>query len=154
MSSPLREWIATPLYLSGAWTLMITYQLFTQTAITTVTNEINYYWPSIAAWLNSRMDMIIFIYAFTWVFVLSSAIPSVVLAGKKSVILQFFVVLFLTLTAVFVKDALAIYVGINVENIYELVVFFQNPYFAVVYLAAPYLLMLEIDLLKSDTKKK
>ncbi len=150
----MKEWIATPLYLSGAWALMITYQLFTQTAITTVINEVNYYWPSVATWLNSKVDTIVFVYAFTWVFVLSSAIPSVVLGGKRSVILQFFVVLILTLTALSVKDLLAIYGGVNVEKIYSLVVLFQNPYFAIVYLAAPYLVMIEIDLLKSDAQKK
>lgn len=52
---------------------MISYQLFTETAIETVMDFISGYWPSLALQLNSRLDMIVFIYAFTWIFVLSSA---------------------------------------------------------------------------------
>ena len=148
----MREWIATPLYLSGAWALMISYQLFTQTALETVINFIKYYWPSVGIWLNFRLDVIVFVYSLTWAFVLSSALPSVVLGNKKSVLIQFFLVLILTLSALSIKDILVIY-NINVDNILSLAVFFKNIYVAIIYLAAPYLLMIEIDLLRSDSKK-
>ena len=85
-------------------------------------------------------------------FFLSSAIPSVVLGKKRSVLIQFFVVMLLTVSALFVGDLLFSY-GINVNSILGLVVFFKNPFFAILYLAAPYLVMIEIDLLRPTPKK-
>jgi hypothetical protein len=146
----VKAWLATPLYLSGAWALLISYQLFTQTALETVINLINLYWPSLATQLSSRLDMIVFIYAFTWVFVLTSAMPSVVLGNKRSILLQYFAVLVLTLSSLFVVDFLASY-GINVESIFSLAGLFKNPYFAILYLAAPYLLMISIDFWRSSS---
>jgi hypothetical protein len=55
---------AAPIYISVAWTLMISYQLFTQTAVTTLVTQINTFIPSIGFWLSSRIDMVVFIYAF------------------------------------------------------------------------------------------
>ncbi len=73
----------TPLYLSVAWTLMISYQLFTQTAVTTVVESLYVSWPAVGRWLLSRLDMIVFICAFAWVFVLSSVVPPLIL-GKTA----------------------------------------------------------------------
>ena len=61
--------------------------------------------------------MIVFIYVFTRIFVLSSAMPAIVLGkGKESILLQYFLILALTLSALFVQNFLASY-GINVEAI-------------------------------------
>jgi hypothetical protein len=69
--------VLAPLYISVAWTLMISYQLFTQTAVVTVVTSISTFWPSaISAWLYARVETIVFIHAFAWIFVLSSVIPS------------------------------------------------------------------------------
>jgi hypothetical protein len=136
----------TPVYLSIAWTLMISYQLFTETAVKTVMREVNVLWPQIGTWLNSRIDMVVFIYAFSWVFVLSSVIPFLILGRERGVFVQFVMVLILTFTAFVIQDALVIYFGVQVDQIFSLVVFFQNPLIATLFLFAPYVLMLLIDL--------
>ena len=101
--------------------------------------------------LNSRLDLIVFIYAFTWIFVLSSAMPNVVLGkGKESILLQYFLVLALTLSALFVQNFLSSYV----EGVFGFATFFKNPYFAIFYLSAPYLLMIAYDIQVSRSKKK
>lgn len=136
---------ATPLYISVAWILMISYQLFTQTAVETVVTYINMFWPSIGAWLNFRVDMIVFIYAFAWIFLLSSFIPSVILGKERSVLVQFFVSLILTLMAFMVQDALTTYGGKPIDQLFSLAVLFNNPFLAVSYLLMPYILMLILD---------
>lgn len=78
--------LMTPLYVSVAWTMMVTYQIFTQTAVSTVLNSFNGLWPATGEWLLLRIDMVIFIHAFAWVFVLSSAIPSLLLGKKRSIL--------------------------------------------------------------------
>ena len=146
--------LVTPLYVSVAWTLMVSYQLFTNTAVTTVTDHIETFWPSISAWLNSRMDMIIFIHAFAWVFLLSSAIPSVILGKGKGVLIQFFVCLTLTFSAFVVQDVITTYEGMSIGQIFSLSVLFNNPFIAIGYLSMPYLLMLGFDIHSRRRQKK
>jgi uncharacterized membrane protein len=146
--------IAAPLYVSVAWTLMVSYQFFTQTAVATVITNINMVWPSLGGWLTSRMDMLVFIYAFAWVFVLSSVIPSVLLGKERSVLIQFFVCLTLTFIAFAVQDALTTYGGRSIEQWFSLAVLFYNPFLAVIYLLTPYFLMLTIDIRSRRKRKK
>src|SRR4030042_6298729 len=96
--------LVTPAYLSIAWTLMISYQLFTETAVKTVTREMVVLWPQIGDWMNSRVDVIVFIYAFSWVFVLSSVIPSLILGKERGALVQFVIVLALTFTTLIIQD--------------------------------------------------
>ena len=144
--------LMTPLYVSVAWTMMITYQVFTQTAVSTVLSFFNVLWPAAGEWLLLRMDMIIFIYAFAWVFVLSSVIPSILLGKERSVLVQFFVCLTLTFVAFAIQDALNTYWGMPIEQLFSLAVVFHNPFLAVIYVLIPYILMLTIDI-RSRRKK-
>ena len=153
MVSLVKAAIATPIYISFAWTLMISYQIFTQTAVTTVMTYINMLSPSIGTWLSTRIDMIIFIYAFAWIFVLSSAIPSVILGKGRSVLVQFIVCLTLTLMAFTIQDALAGYATRPVAEIFSLNALLQNPILAVTYLLMPYILMITLDI-RSRKKPK
>ena len=146
--------LVTPLYISVAWTLMVSYQLFTQTAVTTVITHIDMFWPSVGAWLASRMDMIVFIYAFAWVFLLSSAVPSVILGKERGVLTQFFVCLTLTFLAFVVQDVITTYGGRSIVQIFSLAVLFNNPFLAVCYLSMPYLLMLGFDIHSRRKQKK
>lgn len=146
--------LMTPLYISVAWTLMVSYQLFTQTAVTTVISHINVFWPSVGAWLTSRMDMIVFIYAFAWVFLLSSAIPSIILGKQRGVLVQFFVCLTLTFSAFIVQDILTTYGGRSIAQIFSLTVLFNDPFLAVGYLSLPYILMLGFDIHSRRKRKK
>jgi hypothetical protein len=146
--------VVTPLYVSVAWTLMVSYQLFTQTAVTTVTTYIDTFWPSIGEWLALRMDMLVFIHAFAWVFLLSSAIPSVILGKGRGVLVQFFVCLTLTFSAFIVQDIITTYQNRSTGQIFNLAALFHNPFLALGYLFLPYLLMLGFDINSRRKQKK
>lgn len=146
--------VVTPLYISVAWSLMVSYQLFTQTAVTTVTTCIDTFWPSVGAWLFPRIHMLVFIHAFAWVFLLSSAIPSVILGKGRGVLVQFFVCLTLTFSAFIVQDILTTYGGGPIGQIFNLADLFQNPFLAIGYLSMPYLLMLGFDINSRRRQKK
>jgi hypothetical protein len=147
--------IVTPLYISVAWTLMISYQLFTQTAVYSVIQSFNLILPSFGDWFLAHMDTIVFVHAFAWIWVLSSMIPSVLLGEGKGVLVQFFVCLTLTLTAVWFVDILTSMVGAGFRQyILQLSIWFTNPWVAGLYLSAPYLLMLYVDLHGRRKKKQ
>jgi hypothetical protein len=135
----------TPLYLSIAWTLMISYQLFTETAVTTLVTQINTLIPSVGFWLSSRVEMVVFIYAFAWVFVLSSVIPSLLLGKERGVLIQFFVCLTLTFLAFALLDVLQIYAGASLEQLLSFAFVFTNPILAALYLSLPYVVMIGLD---------
>ena len=97
--------IITPLYISVAWALMTSYQFFTETTVKSVTLYINMYLPTIGVWMASRLDMIVFIHSFAWIFLLSSVIPSLLLGKERGVLVQFGLCLTLTFSAVVIKDA-------------------------------------------------
>jgi hypothetical protein len=142
----------TPVYISVVWILMISYQLFTQTAVTTLVFNVSELIPQIGGWLISRLDMIIFIYAFAWVYLLSSVLPTVFLGKKCSVFIQFLVCLSLTFVAFVIQDGLIVLFEANaIDQILNLGIYFNNPVIAAGYLAIPYLLMIGLDL---QTRKK
>lgn len=103
------------------------------------------YLPTIGAWLASRLDTIVFIHSFAWIFLLSSVIPSLLLGKKRGVLAQFGVCLTLAFLAFVVQDALR---GLNgtLDQILGLAPLFQNPLLAATYLSLPYLLMLGFDI--------
>lgn len=150
-----RAAVAAPLYISVAWVLMIGYQMSTQTAVTTLITYVNMLSPSVGSWLFSRMDTLVFIYAFAWVFLLSSVIPSVILGKERSVLIQFFVCLTLTFVSLVIRDALIAYgMGGSLEQLFGLAVFLNNPFIAAIYLSMPYVLMLAIDIRSRRRCKK
>jgi hypothetical protein len=136
---------ATPVYLSIAWTLMISYQLFTEAAVKTIVSGIGFLFPPAGSWLDSRINMIIFIYAFAWVFLLSSAIPCAILGKKRSVLVQFFVCLTLTFTAFIILDVIENMGGPLINQLREAAFLFNNQLFTVLYLSLPYIVMFAID---------
>lgn len=146
--------LVTPLYVSVAWTLMISYQLFTQTAVETITTYVSAASPSIGTWLAIRADTLIFIYAFAWVFVLSSVIPSAILGKERSVLVQFLVCLTLTFVAFVVQDTLLIFGGRPIDQVSSLASLFYNPSLATVYLLMPYLFMLFLDIRSRKKHRK
>jgi len=136
---------ATPLYLSVAWTLMISYQLFTETAVTTLVTQINTLLPSVGFWLASRVEMVVFIYAFAWIFLLSSVIPSILLGKGTSVLVQFFVCLTLTFLSFALLDVMEIYAGVSLAQLLSFAFVFSNPVLAAFYLSLPYVIMIGLD---------
>ena len=143
----------TPLYLSVAWTLMISYQLFTETAVTTVVTQLNTVVPTVGFWLAARVDMVVFVYAFAWTFVLSSVIPSLLLGKERGVLVQFFVCLTLTFLAFALLDVLQNYAGTSLAQLLSFSFLFNNPILAGLYLALPYIVMIGLDV-RSRRKNK
>jgi hypothetical protein len=135
----------TPLYLSVAWTLMISYQLFTETAVTSLVTQIDTFLPSIGFWLTSRVDLVVVFYSFAWVFVLSSVIPSLLLGKERGVLVQFFVCLTLTFLAFVLLDVLELYAGTSLAQLLSFAFVFSNPILATLYLALPYIVMIGLD---------
>jgi len=79
--------LLTPVYMSVAWTLMTTYQLFTEITVNTITNFIIVVVPIVGEWMMARIDLIVFIHSFAWIFFLSSFIPGVLLGKKRGVLI-------------------------------------------------------------------
>jgi hypothetical protein len=138
--------IITPLYISVAWILITTYQFFTQTTVTTVTAQIQTFSPILGSWLTTRLDLVTFIHSFAWIFLLSSAIPSIILGKTRGILAQFSVCLVLTFIASIIQDVLT---GLSIgtlDKIFGLAPLFQNPILAGAYLSLPYILMIGFDI--------
>lgn len=145
---------ATPAYLAVAWTLMVSYQLFTRTAVVTVAAYLQRFVPTLSTWLSTRIEMVVFIDAFAWVFVLSSVIPSYILGKERSTLVQFLVCLTLTLSSFVLLDILES-LGWSISGwIQHSVNFFTNPVFAMLYLALPYIVMVTLDYRSRKRKKQ
>jgi hypothetical protein len=140
-----------PLYVSVAWILMVSYQMFTEIAVKSLINFINILCPFVGEWLIYRVGMIVFVSAFAWVFVLSSALPSVILGRERSVLAQFFVCLTLTFLAFIAFDSLKAYGGHVISYMLSFATLLENPFAALAYLSMPYIIMLVIDL---QTRKR
>ena len=137
--------ILTPLYLSVSWVLTVSYQLFTQTAVETLAFNIISLSPTVSTW-SSDIEMIVFVYAFTWIFVLSSVIPSQLLGKERSVLVQYFVCLVLAFLAFSIQNLLVTYGGGQTQQLFSISTFLGNPILAVAYLAIPYVVMLGLDI--------
>lgn len=142
----MKAGIITPLYLSVSWILTVTYQLLTETAVNSVAGQFAVFWPSTSAWITNNINTVVFVYAFTWIFVLSSVIPAKILGKERGVIAQYIVVLTLSLIAFFMPDILFSLSGVRIDEILNAAVILQNPFIAIVYLAVPYFFMLGLDL--------
>lgn len=143
--------ILTPVYISVAWTLMTSYQLFTQTTVKSVTDFITIYLPTIGTWMGDKLDMIVFIHSFAWIFLLSSVIPALLLGKQRGVLVQFGLCLTLAFLAFVIQDALAGFSG-AIDQIIGLEPLFHNPILAITYLSAPYFMMVGFDI-RSRRKK-
>ena len=137
--------VTTPVYFSFAWALMITYQLYTETAVKTVISELLVIWPQLGNSLSMRVDLMVFFVAFSWVYVLSSVIPSLLLGKNSGIMTQFLLVLALTSSTLFIKDLVVVYTGMDINRILSLSKFLTNPLDAVSYLVLPYIVMIFVD---------
>lgn len=149
----MRAGLITPAYLSISWVLTVSYQLLTEIAVRTIGVNFGLLNSDIGLWINTNIQTIMFVYAFTWIFVLSSVIPSVILGKQRSVIVQYAVVLTLSLIALFMPDILLGLTGFDVRSVADYAVFLQNPVIAGLYLAIPYLFMLGLDLRSRNSIK-
>jgi hypothetical protein len=149
MDSLARSITVKAVYLILAWVLMVSYQIFTQTALTTVTFSLGGSIPTLAAFINSKADLTIFICSFAWMFVLSSLIAILMFGKEKKLTIQFIVSLALTLTGSALLGLLHI-TGLDLSNPNVLsqpfTLLFSNVFFAFFYLALPFIFMVAVDL--------
>ena len=136
-------------YLVLAWVLMVSYQIFTQSALATVTSSLGGSLPVLSSWINSKADLTIFICSFAWMFVLSSLISIFMFGKERRLTIQFMVSLALTLTGSALLGLLHV-VGLDLSNPSVLsqpfTLLFGNVFFAFFYLALPFIFMVAVDL--------
>lgn len=139
--------LAAPLYIAVAWTLLISYQSFTKIAVQSVVQQLHVYLPEPAAWLTARIDQVVFIHAFAWIFLATSVIPSLLLRRTPSMLLLFLLVLALSFAGLYIADVVAQALGREItQDILGLGPLLENPVLAALYLLVPYVCMLAIDL--------
>ena len=96
--------LVTSILLAVAWVLMLTYQIFTRTAFTTVASGLKAV-PYLASTLTSNIGLAVFICSFAWMFVLSTVISNLIFGKQRRIFIQFLIGLALTLTASALFDA-------------------------------------------------
>ena len=136
--------LLTPLYLSLSWILTVSYQIFTVTAVSTISVSLDGRWPAGAAWLSANIQTVSFIYSFSWIFVLSSVLPALILGRERSVLVQYLVCLLLALLALSAQNLAPI--SAQVRSIMSASALLGEPVFALLYLVIPYAFMLSLDL--------
>jgi hypothetical protein len=97
------DYVARPiavkaLYLVLAWILMVSYQIFTQSALYTLTSSLGNSVPDLALLIGSNVNLVVFICSFAWMFVLSSLVSVIMFGRERRLTIQFMVSLALTLT--------------------------------------------------------
>ena len=144
-----RTIMVTAVYLVIAWVLMVSYQIFTQPALITVSTSLGGSVPLVASWMNSGMPLAVFVFSFAWMFVLSSIISKLMFGKERRITIQFLVILALTLMGSFLLGMLS-EVGLDISNpsffSSPFTQLFGNVFFAVFYLALPFIVMLVLDL--------
>ncbi len=135
---------------------MVSYQIFTRTAIASVASSFGSFVPSMASFINSNADTTIFICSFAWMFVLSALISIIMFGRERRLTIQFLVSLALTLTGSALLDLLNT-AGLNLSNPSVLSQpfnsLFNNVFFAFFYLALPFIFMVAVDLGLMKIKK-
>ncbi len=156
MACLARPFALKAIYLISAWVLMVSYQVFTQTALTTLTFSLEDSIPALASLINSKADLTIFICSFAWMFVLSSLISVFMFGRERRLTVQFIVSLALTVTGSALLGLLYL-LGLNLSNPNVLsqpfTLLFSNVFFAFFYLALPFIFMVAVDLGLMKIKK-
>ncbi len=128
---------------------MVSYQIFTQAALTTVAASLYEAAPAVASWLTSSSEVAGFICSFAWMFVLSAIVSTLMFGRERRLSMQFLVSLALTLVGSTLLGALG-GLGMDFSNQNLLsgsaAGVFGNAFFAWFYLALPFIVMLTIDL--------
>jgi hypothetical protein len=128
---------------------MVSYQFFTQTALTAIAGSLSTSIPSVATLIGSHLDLAGFICSFAWMFVLSAIVANLMFGRERRLSIQFLVSLGLTLLG---SAALSLLhrAGVDLSNPSVLSgpfnAIFGNPYFASFYLALPFIFMVAIDI--------
>ncbi len=103
------------IYLVLAWVLMVSYQIFTHSALITLASSLKNSIPTLASLITSNLDLTVFICSFAWMFVLSALIQTVMFGKERRLTIQFLVSLALTLVGSALLGLLNI-VGLGFTN--------------------------------------
>lgn len=134
-----------PLYILIGWLGLTSYQTFVNQAVTTITQTLSIISPPIANWINNNLEIIKFINAFAWVFILTSLLPSIL--SKNSVFIQFITCLTLAVTAAEAPNLIAIVTPNTIAQLMTVTAKpLQNFILAAFYLSLPYAVLLWLDL--------
>jgi hypothetical protein len=142
--------LVTSILLAAAWVLMLTYQIFTKTALTTMASSLNGAVPYLASTLNQNISLAVFICSFAWMFVLSTVISNLIFGQQRRIFIQFLIGLALTLTASALFDA-AKWFGYDLSNPKTLLAnryaqVFNSALFSAFFLSLPFVFMIAMDL--------
>ena len=145
-----RRFPTNAILLTVAWLLMLSYQIFTQTALTTVAASLHQTSAFLATTLTANINLAIFICSFAWMFVLSTTISNLIFGKQKRLSIQFLISLVLTLTATGIFAILKT-AGVDLSNPNTLLhnplaKIFSNSLFALFYLSLPFIFMVALDL--------
>jgi hypothetical protein len=136
---------------------MVSYQIFTQTALTTVASAFSVSSPAFASALNTGSSLVVFVCSFAWIFVLSAVVSKLMFGRERRLSIQFLVSLVLTLTGSTLLGLL-FEAGVDLANpsvlAQPLTALFGNAVFAFFYLALPFIFMVAIDLRSVMKRKK
>jgi hypothetical protein len=135
--------ILTPVYLSVSWVLTVSYQLFTNTAVKTVASNLSTFWAYGSNQLLANLQTVSFVYAFSWIFVLSSVLPSLLLGRERSVLVQYLVCMSLTVLALSAQNLP--WIQSHVQTVMGVSVFLESVLPATAYLLMPFILMVYLD---------
>jgi hypothetical protein len=139
-----------------AWLLMVSYQIFTKNALTTVAASLTGSVPLLASWINSNANVPIFVCSFAGMFVLSSLISIIIFGRERRLTIQFLISLVLTLTGSVLLELFHL-AGFDLSNPSFLSqpseILFGNVFFAFFYLALPFIFMVAVDLGLMKIKK-
>lgn len=140
----------TATYLIVAWALMVSYQIFTQSAVASIATALKEPAPIIANWLSlsSSSAVVTFVCGFAWMFVLSAIVQTLMFGRERRLSIQFLVSLALTAAGSAVLWLLS-GLGPDLSNpkvISEpFTAIFGNAIFATFYLTLPFIFMLVMD---------
>ncbi len=137
------------IFLILAWVLIVSYQIFTKSALSTFTSSLSDSAPIVASWINSNANAAIFVCSFAWMFVLSALISIIMFGKERRLTIQFIVSLALTLTGSALLGLLNL-AGVDLSNPNVIsspaTLLFRNVFFAFFYLALPFIFMVAVDL--------
>ena len=129
---------------------MLTYQIFTKSALTTVVSTLQNSTPLLSSSLSSNLAVAVFVCSFAWMFVLSSVISSLIFGKQKRIFIQFLIGPVLTVTASVIFEGFKT-LGFDLSNPNTLLSnpyarIFNNSYFSFFFVSLPFIFMIVVDL--------
>ena len=142
--------LVTAIFLAAAWVLMLSYQIFTKAALTTIASSMKGSVAFLGSSLGSNISLAVFVCSFAWMFVLSSVISNLLFGKQRRVFIQFLISLALTVTAAVLFDAFK-WAGWDLSNPNTLLSnqyarVFGNSWFSALYLSVPFVFMIVLDI--------